>query len=164
MQSKRVGTALLAELSARAVASPRLRANHNLHPELADPVQRFLNAMEPGTYVRPHRHTMPEPKWELFVVLAGAIVVLLFDDAGAVTERVELAADGELRVIEVPAGCWHSMVVLRPGTVLFECKQGPYAALSDKDFAAWAPAESEPGAAAMLARLARATVGECLAV
>lgn len=157
---KLVGSGLLGELSARAAASPRRRANHNLHPALADPVQRLLNAMEPGTYVRPHRHLAPEPKWELFVVLAGAVAVLLFDDTGTVVERLELVADGDLRGVEVPAGCWHSLVVLRPGTVLFECKQGPYVALSDKDFAAWAPAEGEPGAAAMLARLAQATVGE----
>lgn len=160
---KLVGSELLGELSARAAASPRRRANHNLHPELADPVQRFLNAMDPGTYVRPHRHMAPEPKWELFVVLAGAVAVLLFDDAGAVVERVELAADGDLRGVEVPAGCWHSLVALRPGTVLFECKQGPYVALGDKDFAAWAPAEGEPGAAALLQRLAAARVGERLA-
>ena len=70
-----VGCELVGELSARAAASPRRRANHNLHPELADPVQRFLNAMEPGTYVRPHRHMAPEPKWELFVVLDGEVVV-----------------------------------------------------------------------------------------
>ncbi len=27
--------------------------NHNLHQELADPIQRLAIAMEPGTYIRP---------------------------------------------------------------------------------------------------------------
>jgi cupin fold WbuC family metalloprotein len=163
MPTQLVTTALMAELSHRAQVSPRRRANHNLHPELIDPVQRFLNAMEPGTYVRPHRHVTPERRWELFVALEGAVAVLVFDDAGTLVERHEVDAAGPLRVIEVAAGSWHALVVLRPGTVLFECKQGPYAAVSDKDFAAWAPAEGEPGCADMLARYERARIGDRLA-
>ncbi|HIC0138358.1 TPA: WbuC family cupin fold metalloprotein, partial [Enterobacter hormaechei] len=46
----------LRKQSAQAANSPRLRAHHNFHPELSDPVQRLAIAMEPGTYVRPHRH------------------------------------------------------------------------------------------------------------
>lgn len=90
--------------------------------------------------------------------MQGAIAVLLFDDQGRLTERVEIDAAGPNRAVEVPAGCWHSLVVLKPGTVLFEFKPGPYAAISDKDFAAWAPAEGEPGAAAMLERFQRETL------
>lgn len=30
--------------------------NHNLHNELADPIQRLAIAMEPATYIRPLRH------------------------------------------------------------------------------------------------------------
>ena len=42
--------------------------------------------MQPGTYVRPHRHSTP-PRWELFVVLRGALALLVFDDSGRVEER-----------------------------------------------------------------------------
>ena len=63
-------------MAATAADSPRLRANHNIHPVLEDPVQRFFNAMQPGTYVRPHRHSTP-PRWELFVVLRGALALLV---------------------------------------------------------------------------------------
>jgi cupin fold WbuC family metalloprotein len=152
----------LAALTQQAQAAPRRRANFNLHPRLDDPVQRFLNAMEPGTYVRPHRHTTPEPKWELFVALSGAIAVLLLDDAGTVKERVTIAAAGPVRAIEVEPGAWHTVVALEPGTVLFEFKQGPYAALSDKDFAAWAPREGEPGSVEMLGRFLAARPGDRL--
>lgn len=157
---KLVSNELLAALTLRAQTAPRRRANHNLHPQLDDPVQRFLNALEPGTYVRPHRHVDPAAKWELFVALSGSVAVLVFDDRGQVRERTEVAADGPVRAVEVPAGAWHGLVVLQPGTVLFEFKQGPYAAISDKDFAAWAPAENDAGAAAMLARLEAAAVGD----
>jgi len=67
-------------VAAEARRSPRLRRNHNLHaePEL---VQRFLNVMQPGTYVRPHRHLRPTPGegFECFLVLQGAMGLLLLD-------------------------------------------------------------------------------------
>jgi cupin fold WbuC family metalloprotein len=160
---KTIDTAKIHEISAQAAASPRLRSNFNLHPELSDPVQRFLNAIEPGSYVRPHRHVEPIPKWELFVVLSGAIAILSFDDAGQVIERVELDALGGNIAAEIPPSDWHSVVALKPGTVLFEFKQGPYAPASAKDFAAWAPLEGEPGSAAMVERLAKASVGDRVA-
>jgi cupin fold WbuC family metalloprotein len=137
--AKRVDRRLLEELTGRAVSSPRRRANHNLHESLSDPVQRFLNALEPGTYARPHRHG--QGRWELFAVLSGAVAVLLFDELGRVRERVEISPCGPTIVVEVPAGDWHTVASLAPGTVLFELKPGPYAATTDKDFAAWAPAE-----------------------
>ncbi|EBF7750491.1 cupin fold metalloprotein, WbuC family, partial [Salmonella enterica] len=37
----------LRKQSAQAANSPRLRAHHNFHPELSDPVQRLAIAMEP---------------------------------------------------------------------------------------------------------------------
>jgi cupin fold WbuC family metalloprotein len=133
---------LLATLSAEAAASARRRKNLNLHPQLSDPIQRLCNAFEPGTYVRPHRH--PEAgRWELFVVLSGAATVLCFADDGTVGARIELSVAGPNFGVEIPAGAWHTIASCAPGTVLFEVKPGPYTALTDKDFAAWAPAEGE---------------------
>ena len=48
------------ETSAKAKTSPRLRMNYNFHPELSDKVQRFINAMEPGTIVDIHHHQVDE--------------------------------------------------------------------------------------------------------
>ena len=89
---KRLSRATVQELIVSAASSPRLRSNENIHPSLDDPVQRFVNAMEPGTYVRPHRHQQ-EGRWELFVIISGAAAVLLFDDEGRVTERVEMSTE-----------------------------------------------------------------------
>ena len=140
-----VSTDEIETLSQKAAASARRRANLNLHPTLEDPVQRFFNALQPGSYVRPHRHLNPE-KWEFFLCLSGRMVVLCFDEAGVVTERIELDAEGGNRGVEVPIGAWHTVAALEPNTVVFELKQGPYAAASDKDCAAWAPNEGEVGA------------------
>jgi cupin fold WbuC family metalloprotein len=154
---------LLAKVQATAAGSARLRSNFNLHPTEDDRVQRFLNAIEPGSYVRPHRHVTPVPKWELFVALAGRLAVLLFDEQGQVLERLEISAEGPSLAVEIAAGAWHSIVALTPGTVVFEFKEGPYAPAADKDFAAWAPREGETGAAAMAQVFAVAAVGDCLA-
>lgn len=154
---KRLTADALAALRAEAVASSRRRKNFNLHASPDDPIQRLCNAFEPGTYVRPHRHGADV--WELFLILGGHAAVLIFDNAGRVTERTELQAGGETQVIELPPGVWHSLVALAPNTVLFEVKPGPYRPTGENDFAAWAPKEGAPGAAAFVEWMAHAAVG-----
>lgn len=53
---KQITLSDMQQQSEAAATSPRLRAHRNFHPELSDPVQRLAIAMEPGTYIRPHRH------------------------------------------------------------------------------------------------------------
>lgn len=79
---KQITLSDLKQQSEAAANAPRLRAHRNLHPELSDPVQRLAIAMEPGTYVRPHRHPHT---FELLLPLRGRFVVLNFDDQGVVT-------------------------------------------------------------------------------
>ena len=69
---KIINEALLDETTGRAKQSPRLRMNYNFHEHLDDPVNRLLNALEPGTYLRPHRHLNPK-KDEIFLLLRGRI-------------------------------------------------------------------------------------------
>lgn len=156
---KLVTPAILNELSAGAKVRPRLRLNLDLHPTLADPVQRFINALELGTFVRPHRHAR-EDAWEMFVVLRGRAAVLLFGDDGCVLARHELALDGANQAIEIPSGQWHGLVCLEADTVLFELKRGPYVATEDKGFATWAPLESDIDAAKFVAWYERAQPGD----
>lgn len=125
----------LDELSRQAQASPRRRANANLHQELADPIQRLAIAMEPDTYVRPHRHPHT---WELLYPLRGRFLVLHFDDAGRVTQRTVLGED--CAVLENPAGTWHAVLSLDVGGIIFEVKHGPYTPIADADYAPWSPA------------------------
>jgi cupin fold WbuC family metalloprotein len=138
-----VDAARLTELRQAAEAGPRRRSHLNLHDDLSDPIQRVVIALEADTYVRPHRHA--EPKWELFALLEGACTVVTFDAEGTVTDRVDLSPTGA-RLVQIPVGVWHSVVALTGGTLVLEVKPGPYVAVTDKDFAAWAPAEGEAGA------------------
>lgn len=156
---KRIDLEALDRLSSTARELPRRRKNLNLHAELGDPVQRLCNALEPGTYVRPHRHH-GEGRWELFVALRGAAAVLGFDDRGRVCERIEIAAGGPVFGVEIPEATWHGLAALVPGTVLFEVKRGPYLALTDKDFARWAPEEGAPATAGWVRWFEQAQIGE----
>lgn len=42
-----------------------------------------------------------------------------------------LDANGEQRCLNVERGRWHSLECLESGSVLFECKDGPYAPLGE---------------------------------
>jgi len=150
---------LLDELTRQAQASPRLRANHNVHARLDEPVQRLFIAIEPGSYVRPHRHPEPE-KWEFFLVLRGRLAALFFAADGKLLRREELSPGGAVYGFEVPPNTWHCVTALEPGSVFFEVKQGPYTPLSDKDFAAWAPQEGQDRSAEFCAWLAQARPGD----
>ena len=150
---KLVTAAQLADMAAAAGTAPRRRAHATLHDESSDPVQRVVIALQPGTYVRPHRHA--DAVWELFTLLDGALAVLTFDETGKVTGRAELRPGGD-RIAQLAPRQWHSVVALAPNTLALEVKPGPYRPTTDKDFAAWAPAEGHDGAAAMVAWLERA--------
>jgi cupin fold WbuC family metalloprotein len=151
--------ALLDDLTAKAKASPRLRANHNVHAELDEPVQRLFIAIEPGSYVQPHRHPEKE-KWEFFMCLRGRLAALFFDEQGQLLRREELSPNGPVHGFEVPPNTWHTVTALEPGSLFLEVKQGPYTPLSDKDFAAWAPKEGEPHCGDFVAWLVDAQPGE----
>lgn len=148
---KQVLASDLDQLARSAQASPRRRANLNLHAELSDPVQRLAIAMEPDTVVLPHRH---QQTWELLLPLRGRFAVLLFDDDGVVTERCVLGS--ETAALEMVAGQWHAVLSLDAGGVIFEVKQGPYRPLEGADIAAWG-ADPSP---ALLAWYASAQPGE----
>lgn len=139
---KLVTSSLLDSLTNEAIQSQRKRAHYNLHPNLEDKIHRLCIAVEPGSYVKPHRHLTPE-KWELLVILRGKMKILLFDDEGIVIDRVELKHDGENICIEIPAGVWHTFVSMESGSVVLESKPGPYSKPIENDFVNWAPNEGE---------------------
>jgi len=143
---------LLKQLTESARTSPRLRRNHNLHPSDSSSCHRLLNAIEPASYIRPHRHLDPE-KDEAFILISGRLGVILFSDTGAVTETVTLSRQGGILAADVPSGVFHTAVSLEPGTVFFEAKAGPYLPLSPAETAPWAPPEGDGLAAQYLEQL-----------
>jgi len=126
--------------SAKAKTVERKRMSFNFHPDLEDPLHRMLNAMEPGTYIQPHKHEDPD-RFEIFLALRGRFVVIIFDESGKVTDHAILDnRDGKYGV-EIPAKAYHMLLSLEAGSVAYEIKQGPYRLSTDKNFAPWAPPE-----------------------
>lgn len=148
----------LDQLSREASDSERRRKNLNMHDDYADPCQRLFNAMEPGTYIRPHRHVDP-PKAECFIAVRGRMILVVFDDNGDVERAIPFGVGSDVVAIELPPGLWHMLIVLEPGSIFFETKPGPYAPLADKDFAPWAPAENSPDIGQYLSALTEIVAG-----
>jgi cupin fold WbuC family metalloprotein len=122
-----------------------------LHRGNSDPLQRMINAIEPGSYMRPHRHHAP-PKAESLVLLRGSLGFVPFLENGT-PDRENFVLLHPIRgaiAIDCRESIWHTLVALEPGTVFFEAKSGPFDAATDKEFAPWGPSENAPEAVAYL--------------
>ena len=141
-------------------SSPRRRVIAPFHKDHDDPLHRMLNAVQPDSYIRPHRHLDP-PKAEGWVLLRGALVFFTFEDDGRIRDclRVRacrgaaLGAGGDPFGVDLAPGVYHAFVALEPDTVIYEVKPGPYAAANDKSFAPWSPPEGDPRAPAYMQQL-----------
>ncbi len=147
-----IGDDLVQQAIAYSRTSPRRRVILPFHKQAADPLHRMLNAVQPGSYVRPHRHLDP-PKAEAWIVLRGSLVFFTFDEIGNVTQSVDLAAGSARFGVDLSPGVFHTFIAIAPDTVIFETKTGPYTEATDKAFATWAPAEGDSAAPAYMQRL-----------
>ena len=133
------------KLTEQAKTSERGRAHFNFHESLDEGIHRLCMGVEPGTFVRPHRHFLAD-KWELFTILRGKIVVLIFDKGGCVLKRVEMTAGGDTCSVEIPANSWHAFASMQSASIVMEVKSGPYMRPVDGDWLHGTPAEGEGGA------------------
>ena len=148
MATQRIDQTLLLQTVNEARTSPRLRKNANFHPTDDFPAHRLINAMQPGSYVRPHRHLDPT-KDETIIVLQGRFGYLSFDEHGAIQEAIELTPGGPVFGIDIPHGTTHTILALAPNSVFFEAKAGPFIPLKTEEIASWSPAEGTDEANAL---------------
>jgi cupin fold WbuC family metalloprotein len=112
----------------------------------------MLNALQPHSYIQPHRHLDP-PKAESIIVLKGAIIYVEFNDTGEIENFCRLSSDSFNLGVDIEPGIFHTFFAVVEDTVLFEVKPGPYEQISDKDFASWAPSEGSQSAIEYLRKL-----------
>jgi len=124
--------------------------NFNFHSELSDPVQRLLNALEPWTYIRPHKHTTKE---ESFVLLRGTILAVVFNDDGTIRDHAVLCQKSGILGIEFEENSFHMLTSLETGSAVFEIKEGPFVPHTEGSSAPWAPKEGTPEAKGFLAKV-----------
>ena len=121
---------LLDNLTAQAKVSPRLRMNYDLRNSAEDTSQRMLNAIEPESVVPVHRHRKTS---ETVVVLRGRVVEEYYDEQGVCYESVEVAPQGSVCALNIPAGVWHTLRSLESGTVILEVKDGAFEPIGPED-------------------------------
>ena len=127
----KITQAILDNLTEEAKASPRLRMNMDLRNSSEDQSQRMLNAIEPGSVLPIHRHQKTS---ETVVCLRGRLVWEFYDELERrCTEAIELSPGGQVVVLNVPAGQWHTVRALESGSVILEMKNGAYEPIGSED-------------------------------
>ena len=120
---KLIDKQLLDDVSRQAQKSDRLSMNYNFHQSLEEKCHRFLNAVEPGTEVPIHKHPSKD---ETFVLLRGKVRVTTHNDDGFIIEDVVLSQESGNYGVDIPKNVWHKLESLESGSVIFECKEGPF--------------------------------------
>lgn len=143
-------------LTGQAKVSPRLCQHRNVHQSYQETSQRLFNAIEPGSYIRPHRHVSNQRE-ELLIAVRGVMAMVTFDDQCDMTNVLRFGTErhGDDMAVgaEVSSSTWHTVIALETGCVLLEVKAGPFDPNQPKDLAPWAPEESSDAASAYLGRL-----------
>lgn len=152
----------LDELVRQASTSLRRRQHRNIHTDYADPCQRLFNAIEPDSYLRPHRHG-PAQGAETMIALRGLMKLVVFEDDGQIAEAHTFGAGHHAEQnripvgLETPPGRWHTVIAVEPGSVLLEMKGGPFDPSAPKFPAPWAPEEGSHEGQIYLQRLVATT-------
>jgi cupin fold WbuC family metalloprotein len=142
-----IGREIIAGMALQAAQNERKRVHLLLHAGHDDQVQRLLIVMQPGTYMRPHHHSL---QWEMLILLKGRGELLKFSEDGKLLGRIEMSSDAP--VVQIPVDAWHGFVVREADTAVMEMKPGPY---RPNEFADWAPPEGDP----RVPEFMRSTVG-----
>ena len=70
-----------------------------------------------------HRHPTKD---ESFVILRGKVRVTTYCDNGYIIEDVVLSQESGNYGVDIPKNVWHKLESLKSGSVVFECKEGPF--------------------------------------
>ena len=70
-----------------------------------------------------HRHPTKD---ESFVILRGKVRVTTHNYDGSIIEDVVLSQESGNYGVDIPKNVWHMVEALELGSVIFECKEGPF--------------------------------------
>lgn len=120
----------LDSLTVKAKENERLRQHYDLRNSEDDNCQMMLNAVEPGTVLKIHKHPHSST---LTIVLRGSVLIHIYNDEGVVLKSVKLTTDScpGFTVLENE---WHNLESLETGTVIYEQKGCKYDPKTDSVF------------------------------
>src|SRR6478609_2435397 len=113
-----LSNALITTVIEHSRTNPRRRMLLPFHKSADDGLHRMINAVQPDSYIRPHRHADP-PKAEAWVMLRGAAAFFTFEDDGSVRDCARLAAGSDVFGADLVAGVYHTVIALDPDTVFY---------------------------------------------
>lgn len=148
---------MLDSLCQQAGSSSRRRQHLNIHSSYQENCQRLFNAIQPSSYIPPHRHFIAD-KQELLVAIRGSFSLITFDDQGNFIRSSlfgsELYADGFCSNVgvEIPPHVWHTVLAKQENSILLEVKEGPFVSDEAKELAFWAPQDGSTEAQSFLAK------------
>ena len=128
----------ISDLQNKAQNSQRKRKHSNIHESYQEPCQRLFNAIEFGSYIRPHRH-FGDTSEELLIAVRGVMALFTFDDFGNVLHTVVFSSHkhgNENAVgLQISGKIWHTVVALEQRCLVLEVKRGPFDPNNAKEFA-----------------------------
>jgi cupin fold WbuC family metalloprotein len=148
----RVASADISDLVAEAVPMPRKRSRLCTHRGVDDALHEMLIVHHRDAYVRPHRHI---GKAESMHVIQGETDLVLFDDAGGITECIRLGefSSGHPFYYRMSDPIYHALIIRSEWLVFHEVTSGPLRR-EESEFAPWGPPDAdEAGVAAFLSRV-----------
>lgn len=140
-----VDAALIEELKARALGSRLGRYRLCMHHSCDEPMQDMIVVHCRGNYSRPHYH--PNAAMS-YTMIEGRMDVLLFDNAGVVTQRVRMGTPGDVYAeavsLRLSTGVIYTPVCISETAVFHETLGAPNPGGTETLYAAWSPADDEP--------------------
>lgn len=137
-------------LVAEAEPMPRRRTRLCTHRSADDRLHEMLIVHHREAYVRAHRHL---GKAESMHIIQGETDLVLFDDAGTVTEVIGMGefASGRPFYYRMSDSIYHALIIRSEWLVFHEVTSGPLRR-EESEFAPWAPADDDaPAVQAFLA-------------
>jgi cupin fold WbuC family metalloprotein len=136
-----IGQNELNTLKAAAKASVKRRARINAHPDAEDALHEMIIAIDPASYIRPHKHP---GKSEAFHIIEGEVDIIVFSDEGAIERIVLLGPPGSRRAFyyRMSAPFFHTLIIRSEILIVHEITNGPFRPQTAV-FADFAPDECE---------------------
>jgi cupin fold WbuC family metalloprotein len=127
--------------------TPKRRVRINAHPGSDDKLHEMIIAIEPGSYIRPHKHP---GKSEAFHIIEGQVDIVVFSEAGEVERIVSLAAKGGRHPFyyRMSTPHFHTLIIRSDLLVVHEITNGPFLP-TGTIYAAFAPEEGDTASAAI---------------
>ena len=141
-----IGESELNALRAAVKASVKRRARINAHPDGEDALHEMIIAIDPTSYIRPHKHP---GKSEAFHIIEGEVDIVVFTEEGEIDRIVPLGPPGSGRSFyyRMSTAFFHTLIIRSDVLIVHEITNGPFRP-SATVFADFAPDDREAEKAA----------------